>query len=137
MVTSMGEVFDEINNKGAIDYDSDSEHIADIKELVLAFAEMVVEPLFTNDTLWWDCLYILSIFDYLKRDFEHQYGLNPIFPKPRDIREYIKNKRKQIIKNIKNDQQKRTDIKARVNKDGFKRLKQGEYLTPFAAFSFA
>lgn len=134
-ILSIQEVFSQIKSREALLYDSD-EDIGDIEDTVIAFSEMVTESPFTEDKVWWDVLLILSVFDYLKPEFEHQYGLNPIFPKPKDIRDYIKSRRKQIIKDVRSKPNRRTGVKARVRAEEFKKLRDGQSITPLAVFAF-
>jgi hypothetical protein len=97
---------------------------------------MVVEYPVTSNIVEQDILLILSIFGYLHPEIEKAVRLNPVFPRSDDIIEYIKNKRKKIIKDTHENRIKRTSIKARVNRENFRRIKQGEYVSPLAAFYF-
>jgi hypothetical protein len=127
--------FDWFLKEKAVLWDSD-ENPDDIRETVVAFAEMVVVPPLGEEEIRRDVALILSIFGYLSSEMEKKLGLNPIYPKPQDIREYIKRQRKKIARDTRKEANRRTGVKARVKGDGFRKLRKGEYLSPLDAFAF-
>jgi hypothetical protein len=132
MAEIISRVFD--NFADGIDVGDDSPH--DVREAVIAFSETVTEAPFTSNDIERNIALILSIFGYLNEEFQRNYGLNPVHPKPEDVRQYIKDRTSKIIKDVSENSNKRTGIKSRVNKENFKKLKSGKSVSVLEVFYF-
>jgi hypothetical protein len=110
----------------------------DVTEAVISFADMVIIAE-NRDEVEKDVVTILSLFDYLTPEAEKHYGVAMLFPKPKDIRDYIRRRRKRIMQNARKDKLKQADVKARVNKENFAKARnanKGEKVDPLSVFYF-
>jgi hypothetical protein len=106
------------------------EDIEAVRALVLAIAEVVVEveQRVPGPLIWRDALLILGLLSYLSEQATDSLKMKIIYPSSKDIRDYIRRKRKALAKKAKEAEGKeaeKEEIKNRVSKEKFDDFRDG------------
>lgn len=137
----MGDIKDVVENFMYLNMgELEDENSDDVCEMVSAFAEAVGDVPIVRANVKKDVALIFNLLGYLnteqqERVFRDQ-GISGIWPQPKDVREYIETQRQKISRDVSRSPRRRTGVKARVKKDQFNRLRNGEPVSPFDVFSF-